>query len=183
MMQRRGQVWYIIGVAGCGKSTVAKALARQAGGVFLEGDEFHPDENVSAMRAGIPLTDEMRWPWLERLASAAADHAADGQKVFVACSGLRRSYRDVLRAKFSPCQMIYLGGSKELILGRMRMREGHYMPTSLLDSQFDTLESPLRDEKGIISLDISPSIETVIENASRIAFDGNEGLAPSNPTQ
>lgn len=166
----RGQVIFIIGVAGSGKSTVAKALADKVGGVFLEGDEFHPPENVATMAAGQALTDEMRWGWLKDLAAAADKEALCGRDVLVSCSGLKRVYRDVLRNGAEPCQMVFLDGDKETILARMALREGHYMPVSLLDSQFDTLEVPDRSEDNVLTVDVSAPSNAVIATVAHAVF-------------
>lgn len=166
----RGRVVFVIGVAGCGKSTVAQALAAKIGGAFLEGDEYHPPENVAAMAAGQALTDDMRWGWLEDLATAAATRADAGQDVLVACSGLKRSYRDVLRRIAGPCRMVFLQGDKALILARMKLRQDHYMPTSLLDSQFAALEPAQSGETDVISVSIAPEPEAVIAAAIHAAF-------------
>ena len=166
----RGRVIFVIGVAGCGKSTVAQALAEDVGGVFLEGDEFHSTENVATMAAGKPLTDDMRWGWLADLAAAADVAANKGQDVLVACSGLKKAYRDVLRKGAGPCRMIYLEGDKETILARMALRKDHYMPTSLLDSQFDTLELPQADEEDLKTVSILHEPDVVIATSLRVAF-------------
>lgn len=166
----RGRVIFVIGVAGCGKSTVAQALADKVGGVFLEGDAFHSPENVATMAAGRALTDDMRWGWLADLAAAADDAANNGQDILVACSGLKRAYRDVLRKGAGPCRMIYLEGDKATILARMALRKDHYMPTSLLDSQFDTLEPPQAGEDDLNTVSILHEPDVVIATAARVVF-------------
>ncbi len=166
----RGRVVYVIGVSGCGKSTVAEALAQRIGGVFLEGDEFQPPENVAAMSAGIPLTDQMRWGWMADLTAAAVIAAKEGQDVVVACSGLKRSYRDYLREKTGTCRMLFLNGTDETIRTRMAARKNHYMPSSLLDSQFAALEAPAPDEKDVGHLDIEEPAIAVIARAAAMAF-------------
>lgn len=169
----RGKVIFVIGVAGCGKSTVAKAIAGSVSGAFLEGDAYHPIENVEAMRSGHALTDDMRWGWLQDLAKAAEQAAQQGTDVLVACSGLKQSYRDILRKYANPCQMIFLDGSKALILSRMKERKDHYMPVSLLDSQFDTLEHPSDNEPNILTINIDAKPEQIIRVATSYAFPGN----------
>lgn len=168
----RGRVIFVIGVAGCGKSTVAQALADKINGVFLEGDAFHSPENVATMAAGHALTDDMRWGWLADLAAAADKAANSGQDVLVACSGLKRAYRDVLRKGAGPCRMIYLAGDKATILARMALRVDHYMPTSLLDSQFETLEPPQDDETDMRTVSILHTPDVVIATAERAVFSG-----------
>jgi gluconokinase len=129
----------IMGVSGCGKSSVGEGLSARLGIPYRDGDDLHPPENVAKMRAGIALTDQDRWPWLDRVAGVLAQEAP----VIVGCSALRRAYRDRLRAGAGgPLRFVHLTGSRDLIAGRMATRSGHYMPPSLLDSQFAALEAP-----------------------------------------
>lgn len=149
----------VMGVAGCGKSTIGAGIAERLGGRFLDGDDFHPPENVAKMSAGTPLTDDDRWPWLEAIATAMRKH--DGIAV-AACSALRRAYRDhITRCAGEPVLFLHLDGTRELILGRMSARQGHFMPVALLDSQFATLEPPGPDENAV-SLSIDHDPETII---------------------
>jgi gluconokinase len=142
----------IMGVSGCGKSTVGAALGTALGIPYRDGDDLHPPANVEKMRAGIPLTDDDRWPWLDRVAATLRDEAP----VVVGCSALRRAYRDRIRAgSGGPVQFVHLTGSREVIAARMADRKGHYMPPSLLDSQFATLEPPGPDEAISIGIDQS----------------------------
>lgn len=166
----RGRVIFVIGVAGCGKTTVARALAQNTSAEFLEGDEFHSPENVAHMADGNALSDDMRWGWLGDLAAAADDVANSGRDVLVACSGLKRAYRDLLRQRAGPCRFIFLHGDKATILSRMQARTGHYMPASLLDSQFQALEVPDGDETDLVSVAIAGPAEAVIAAAARLAF-------------
>jgi gluconokinase len=136
----------VMGVSGSGKSTVAAGLVERLGWDFAEGDEFHPPENVAKMRAGTPLTDEDRWPWLRRLAAWIGEHEQAGRSVVVACSALKRSYRDLLRDGHLSVWFAQVLADAELIRERMEHRVGHYMPPSLLDSQLATLE-PLQDDE------------------------------------
>ena len=129
----------IMGVAGCGKSSVGEALAQRLGVPYRDGDDLHTPQAVEKMRQGIPLTDEDRSPWLDRVAAVLSSETP----ILVGCSALKRAYRDRIRAGASgPVQFVYLSGSRELISSRMAARTGHYMPTSLLDSQFAALEAP-----------------------------------------
>jgi gluconokinase len=140
----------IMGVSGCGKSSVGEGLAERLGIPYRDGDDLHPPANVEKMRAGVPLTDEDRLPWLDRVAEVLATEAP----VIVGCSALRRAYRDRLRAGAGgSVQFIHLTGSRNLIAGRMAARTGHYMPPSLLDSQFAALEAPGPDEALAIDID------------------------------
>jgi gluconokinase len=140
----------VMGVSGSGKSTLASGLAEREGWPLLEGDTFHPPANIAKMQAGIPLTDEDRWPWLRAIAARADELRAAGQSAVVACSALKRSYRDILVGGRPDTVLIYLRGTKDLIAGRMAGRRGHFMPTTLLDSQFATLEEPSPDESPIV---------------------------------
>lgn len=140
----------IMGVSGCGKSSVGQALSGRLGIPYHDGDDLHPAANVEKMRAGHPLTDADRWPWLDRVASLLATQSP----AIVGCSALRHAYRDRLRAGAGgPLRFVHLSGSRELIAGRMAQRSGHYMPASLLDSQFAALEAPGPDEALTIDID------------------------------
>jgi gluconokinase len=151
----------IMGVSGCGKSSVGEGLAARLGIPYRDGDALHPPANVEKMRAGIPLTDEDRWPWLDRVARVLATEAP----VIVGCSALRRAYRDRLRAgSGGPVRFLHLTGSREVIAARMAARSGHYMPTSLLDSQFAALEPPGPDEA--LALDIDRPLDAIIAAAA-----------------
>jgi gluconokinase len=148
----------VMGVSGSGKTTIAQALADAEGWPLLEGDSFHPPANVAKMKSGTPLTDEDRWPWLRAIAAAIDDYRARGESAVVACSALRRSYRDILIGERKDVRLVYLRGSHALIAERMRARQGHFMPTTLLDSQFATLEEPGPDENPItVGIDGTPA--------------------------
>ena len=140
----------IMGVAGCGKSSVGEGLSARLGVPYRDGDDRHAPEAVGKMRAGVPLTDADRWPWLDRVASVLATEAP----VLVGCSALKRVYRDRIRAGAGgPVRFVHLAGSRAVIEGRMAARTGHYMPTSLLDSQFAALEAPGPDEAVTVGID------------------------------
>jgi gluconokinase len=156
----------VMGVSGSGKTTVAKALAQEQGWILLEGDSFHPPANIAKMKAGIPLTDEDRWPWLQAIAAREDELLAAGQSAVVACSALRRAYRDILIGQRPDTLLVYLRGSKALIAERMQARKGHFMPPALLDSQFATLEEPGPEEHPII-VDIGGPPDGMIEDAIR----------------
>ncbi len=117
---------FVIGVSGTGKSTIAEAIARKIDASFLDADDFHPEENVVAMSNGIPLTDEMRAGWLKTVCGAASSHRSDG--VTVACSALKKSYRDTIRNYVAGCKFVFLDVSREVLKQRMANRPGHYMP-------------------------------------------------------
>jgi carbohydrate kinase (thermoresistant glucokinase family) len=150
----------VMGVAGCGKSTVGTALARALGARFLDGDDFHPRANVEKMAAGTPLTDADRWPWLDRLAAEIAAARDRGRATVTACSALRRVYRDRLAAR-GPVRFVHLSGDFELIAGRMAARAGHFMPRALLESQFATLEPLAPDEPGL-TLDVDAPVADLV---------------------
>jgi gluconokinase len=136
----------VMGVSGAGKSTVAGELVARLGWDFAEGDEFHPPENVEKMRAGIPLDDDDRWPWLRTLAAWIGEHEKAGKSAVVTCSALKRSYRDLLRDGHPSVWFAHVTADAEQIRDRVQRRTGHYMPPSLLDSQLATLE-PLQDDE------------------------------------
>lgn len=139
-----------MGVSGCGKTTVAAGVAQAEGWTLLEGDSFHPPENVAKMAAGTPLTDEDRWPWLHSIAARIDELRSAGQSAVLACSALKRVYRDILIGDRPDVVLVYLRGTHDLIYTRMKARQHHYMPVTLLDSQFATLEEPGVDEKPIV---------------------------------
>lgn len=136
----------VMGVSGSGKSTVAAGLVEELGWEFAEGDDFHPRANVEKMRGGTPLDDDDRWPWLRRLADWIGEHEAAGTSVVVTCSALKRSYRDLLRDGHPSVWFAHVTADRELLRERVEHRSGHYMPSSLLDSQLATLE-PLQDDE------------------------------------
>jgi gluconokinase len=154
----------VMGVSGCGKSTVGRALAERLGLGFVEGDAWHPARNVALMAAGTPLTDDDRRDWLQALAEQLARAAASGQGLVLACSALKRRYRDQLRAGAPGLRFVHLHGSPELLAARMSTRPGHYMPPSLLPSQLDALEPPTVDEDPI-TLDIAQPPEVLVAAA------------------
>ncbi len=157
----------VMGVSGCGKSSVGALLAERLGLAFIEGDGLHPAENVEKMAQGIPLTDEDRWPWLETIGRLMAEALDRGEGIVVSCSALKKIYRDRLRqATSGRLSFVYLEGAPELLLSRMGARTGHFMPVSLLESQLRTLEVPT-GEAGVVTVDIDRSVENIVENAIR----------------
>lgn len=144
--------YVVMGVSGCGKSTVGKLIAEALNARYAEGDSFHPPANVEKMRGGQPLDDDDRAPWLAAMAAAIRDWNTKGETVVLACSALKRRYRDVLRSG-GDVRFIHLAGDKALIAARLAARTGHYMPPTLLDSQFATLEPPGDDEAITVSVD------------------------------
>ena len=144
----------VMGVSGTGKTTVAVQLAEELGCQFIEGDDLHPSRNIAKMKAGTPLTDEDRWPWLQAIAEMVAVRDFEGTSTVVTCSALKRSYRDTLRAQASDLALVYLRGTPQLLAQRMAGRQGHYMPPSLLASQLATLEPP-QDDEHALTLDVA----------------------------
>lgn len=150
----------VMGVSGCGKSTVAALLAGRLGWAFMEGDALHPPANVEKMSQGIPLTDADRLPWLQDIAKTVQDWRQHGQSGVIACSSLRRYYREIILDHADDLCFAYLRGGFPLIEQRLTARQGHYMPLSLLESQFKTLEEPMADEPAI-TLDVGAPAETL----------------------
>lgn len=148
------RVLVLMGVSGCGKSTVAGVLTGRLGWEFAEGDDMHPAANVEKMHHGHPLTDEDRAPWLAEIAQWIHAQADAGRSAIVTCSALKRAYRDVLRA--DAVTFVYLAGIREQIAQRLATRHGHFMPATLLDSQFADLQPPEPDEQSL-TIDIGAS--------------------------
>lgn len=156
----------VMGVSGSGKTTIAELLAQRLGWRLLEGDAFHPAANVAKMRAGTPLTDEDRWPWLRAIADAMGPGEHAGGDVVAACSALKRAYRDVLTGDRGDVRLVYLRGAQSLIARRLAERRDHFMPPGLLDSQFATLQEPGEDERPIVvPIDADPAVivERILE--------------------
>lgn len=156
----------VMGVSGSGKTTVARGVALATGLLFAEADDFHSRANVDKMRSGSPLSDDDRWPWLNDLALWMAERAAEGRSTVIACSALKRAYRDVLAGGPPSIDFVHLRGTAQLIGPRISVRSGHYMPASLLGSQIDTLEPLEPDESGIV-LDIDAPAHELIARAVR----------------
>ena len=172
-----GAIVVVMGVSGCGKSTVAASLAGRLGGHFKDGDELHPASNIEKMSAGTPLEDADRQPWLEAVRDYAREAAHEHGICIIACSALRHRYRETLRgadggpggpggasSSGGPVFHVFLRGSRELIASRMAERRGHFMPFEMLDSQLATLESP-ETEPRVVTVDVSPSPEDVARAA------------------
>jgi carbohydrate kinase (thermoresistant glucokinase family) len=157
----------VMGVSSSGKSTVGAALGRALHAPFLDGDRYHPPANVEKMRAGTPLTDEDRWPWLEALSAALVEAAARKGVAVGACSALRRAYRDFITKKAGePVLFVYLDGSREVIGERMARRQHEYMPTSLLDSQFATLEVPDPENENVLPVPVTDPVDKIVRTVT-----------------
>jgi gluconokinase len=151
----------VMGVSGSGKSTVGGKLAAALGVPYVEGDDFHPPENVARMAAGIPLTDADRQGWLEALRDRLKQAVDAGTGLVLGCSALKRSYRDVLRSGAPHLVLVYLHGSRELLAARLAARQHHYMPASLLDSQLAALQEPSADEHAL-RCDVADDVDTIV---------------------
>jgi gluconokinase len=148
----------LMGVSGAGKTTVGELLAKQLGFAYIEGDSFHSAANIGKMRSGIPLTDDDRLPWLQEMAKSIDIWIAKEKNVVLSCSALKQSYRDLL-IKNKPVKLVYLKGPIDLISSRVEKRTGHFMPQSLLQSQFDALEEPT----DAITVDVSSSPSEIVK--------------------
>jgi gluconokinase len=156
----------VMGVSGSGKSTIGEALAKRLSWRYEDGDKFHPAGNVAKMAAGQPLTDEDRWPWLRAIADQIDRLSAAGVRSVIACSALRRVYRDILVHGRQDVRLVYLNGTQALIADRLSRRKGHFMPQGLLTSQFTTLEPPTADEHPV-TVSIAAPVKTIVDDVLR----------------
>ncbi|AIF46979.1 gluconokinase [Dyella japonica A8] len=152
----------VMGVTGCGKTSVAMALAERIDARMLEGDAFHPAQNIQKMKDGIPLTDADRQGWLESLGHELAQASAAGEFAVLSCSALKRRYRDTLRASSPGLGFVFLQLSRSAAMERVAHRNGHFMPASLVDSQFRDLEPPI-DEPAVLTLDATESLPVIVD--------------------
>jgi gluconokinase len=159
----------VMGVSGSGKSTVGAALAQRLRVPFGDADDFHPPANIEKMSAGHPLTDDDRYPWLEAIGDWLAQRCADGG--VMSCSALKRKYRDQLRRHCPGVIFLHLAGTPEVIGRRQASRPGHFMPASLLASQFETLEPLGPDERGV-TIDVDQDIDAIVENYLALSDSG-----------
>ncbi|KAM0332272.1 hypothetical protein ACHAQA_002548 [Verticillium albo-atrum] len=164
-------IWLVTGPAGCGKTTVAEHLATSLKVPYVEGDNFHPQANIDKMANGIPLTDADRWDWLTALREESRRQLADGSDgVVLTCSALKRKYRDVIRVAgyydhSLLIHFIYLNADESVLLQRVQSRQNHYMGANMVSSQFSILEPPQADERDVISVDVSRTMEEVKRDA------------------
>ncbi|WP_024874533.1 gluconokinase [Saccharomonospora piscinae] len=166
----------VMGVSGAGKSTIARRLADSLGWPMAEADEFHPPANIDKMTAGVPLTDADRAPWLAALRDWITEQSRNGIDTVVTCSALKHGYRDVLREARARVRFVHLAGGQDLVTDRLRTRSGHFMPPSLLDSQFGDLEELAADEDGV-TVDLARSPEEIVESAL-LRLDLHPGAPP-----
>ena len=155
----------VMGVSGSGKSTIGASIANALGLHFIDGDSLHSPTSVAKMRAGIALQDEDRWPWLDHIGTSLADAAAWPQGVALACSALKRAYRDRIRQAAPGVRFVFLDGSADVIRARLGARVGHYMPSALLASQLQTLERPGADETDVLGVDIAKDASEIVSDA------------------
>ncbi|QSQ20702.1 gluconokinase [Pyxidicoccus parkwayensis] len=149
----------VMGVSGAGKTTEGRALAASLGWRFVDADDLHPQSNIAKMAAGVPLTDEDRWPWLRMLSGLIGAALKQGDDLVVACSALKASYRQVLEVDPARMRWVYLDAPREVLASRLAQRHGHFMPPSLLDSQLETLELPA----NALRVDVTPPPEEVVK--------------------
>jgi gluconokinase len=168
----------VMGVSGSGKSTIGEMLAERLGWTFEDGDRFHPAANVAKMSAGHPLTDEDRRPWLQAIADEIDRVCTAGERAVIACSALKRAYRDILVHGRDDVRIVFLDGTQDLIASRLAARKGHFMPPGLLTSQFRTLEPPAENENPI-TVSIDATVETIVDDIVRQLRLGPEGDADS----
>jgi carbohydrate kinase (thermoresistant glucokinase family) len=160
------RILVVMGVSGSGKSTVAGALADRLGWALAEGDDFHSPENVAKMHAGTPLTDADRGPWLKSIAAWIETRLKAGQSGIITCSALKHAYRDLLGGGRPGVLFVYLKGSPSVMAEHLAGRRGHFMPASLLASQFETLEEPAADEP-VLTVDVDQPVEAIVDEIVR----------------
>ena len=189
---QRTQPWQIVvmGVSGSGKSTVANAMAQALELEMIDADALHSAQSVAKMRASVPLQDEDRWPWLDRVAAwladiepalnpAQSDSRGESPQLrgrIVACSALKRAYRDKIRSSVAAVRFIFLDGSAALIRNRLERRVGHYMGAALLDSQLSALEYPQTEETDIVTIAIAPNVDQVVQSATQALIELQQRL-------
>lgn len=180
-MDQMASAIVVMGVAGCGKTSVAHAVAARLGGRFIEGDAFHGASNVEKMRRGIGLVDADRWPWLDRLAAELKAACEQGERVVLACSALKRRYRDRLRLGSPSASFIFLDLPPSEAAKRVGSRSGHFMPDSLVASQFADLEPPVA-ERLTLRVDATRSLDAIVDQAldwhasSYLTIDGDSAV-------
>jgi carbohydrate kinase (thermoresistant glucokinase family) len=152
----------VMGVSGSGKTTIANALGRRLGWIVEDADQFHSKSNIEKMSAGMALTDDDRWSWLRAVAAEIGRRRASDTSIIMACSALKRAYRDILVQRHRDTRIVYLRGDKNLIADRLRARDAHFMPPELLQSQFKTLEEPTEQERPIV-VDVNATVNDIVD--------------------
>ncbi|WP_162063620.1 gluconokinase [Vibrio taketomensis] len=163
----------VMGVCACGKSTIGEHLAAKLGRKFIDGDDLHPRANIQKMASGQPLNDDDRMPWLERIRDAAFSLESKNEHGIIVCSALKKKYRDQIREGNENVTFLFLDGSKDLIMKRMRQRQGHFMKENMVNSQFETLERPDAEPQTVV-VDIDCSIEEIVAKAAEQLIAANE---------
>ncbi|APP06215.1 D-gluconate kinase [Vibrio owensii] len=166
----------VMGVCASGKTTIGEHLAKKLGRKFIDGDDLHPRANIQKMASGQPLNDDDRKPWLERIRDAAYSLESKNEHGIIVCSALKKIYRDQIREGNENVTFLFLDGSKELILERMRARQGHFMKENMVNSQFEALERP-ENEPRTIFVSIDATIEDVVSNAAELILVQDEAMA------
>ena len=166
----------VMGVCASGKTTIGEHLAKKLGRKFIDGDDLHPRANIQKMASGQPLNDDDRKPWLERIRDAAYSLESKNEHGIIVCSALKKIYRDQIREGNENVTFLFLDGSKDLILERMRARQGHFMKENMVNSQFETLERP-EDEPRTIFVSIDATIEDVVSSAAELILVQDEAMA------
>lgn len=164
----QGKAFILMGVSSTGKTSVGTAVAQKLGLKLIDGDDLHPRANIVKMASGTPLNDDDRRPWLERINDAAFSLEQKSEKGIIVCSALKKKYRDQIREGNADVKFLFLNGSFELVLERMKQRKGHFMKPEMLQSQFNTLEIPQADEPDVIFIDIDGSFEEVVERCVEV---------------
>lgn len=159
----QGKAFILMGVSSTGKTSVGTAVAQKLGLKLIDGDDLHPRADIVKMASGTPLNDDDRRPWLERINDAAFSLEQKSEKGIIVCSALKKKYRDQIREGNADVKFLFLNGSFELVLERMKQRKGHFMKPEMLQSQFNTLEIPQANEPDVIFIDIDGSFEEVVE--------------------
>ncbi|MFV0576433.1 MAG: gluconokinase [Vibrio sp.] len=167
--QQIGKVFLIMGVSSTGKSSVGQAFANVMNSKFIDGDDLHPKANILKMSSGMALDDNDRAPWLERIRDAVFSIEQKSETAVIVCSALKRKYRDQIRDGNQNITFLHLYGDFELVKGRMQDRRGHFMPLSLLQNQFDTLEVPTLDEPDVIEISIDGDFNAVVGRCVKAA--------------
>ncbi|MCG9549926.1 gluconokinase [Vibrio harveyi] len=166
----------VMGVCASGKTTIGEHLAKKLGRKFIDGDDLHPRANIQKMASGQPLNDDDRKPWLERIRDAAYSLESKNEHGIIVCSALKKIYRDQIREGNENVTFLFLDGSKELILERIRARQGHFMKENMVNSQFEALERP-EEEPRTIFVSIDATIEDVVSNAAELILVQDEAMA------
>lgn len=157
-----GAVFIVMGVSGSGKTSVGEAIAQQQQVLFIDGDDLHPQANIDKMSRGIPLTDEDRLGWLDTIIQEALAVTGKGEKVVITCSALKQQYRDQLRTGIGSITFLYLKASYQKVFQQLEGRQGHFMPVSLLRSQFALLEEPAQRERDVITIEVQETLDKTI---------------------